>query len=106
MERSVPAFREPSRFPPVLRDLALVVPRGVAADQLLDALRAAAPPLVRELRLFDLYQGPGVDPGEKSIAFHIVMQDTERTLEDSEADATVALLTHVAQGRFGARLRA
>ena len=106
LERSVPAFREPSRFPPVLRDLALVVPRGVAADQLLDALRAAAPPLVRELRLFDLYQGPGVDPGEKSIAFHIVMQDTERTLEDSEADATVALLTHVAQGRFGARLRA
>ncbi|GAB4439850.1 MAG: phenylalanine--tRNA ligase subunit beta [Rhodocyclaceae bacterium] len=105
LERRVPAFDAPSRFPAVLRDLALVVARGLPADEVLDALRDAAPAIVRDIRLFDLYQGSGLDSGEKSLAFRIVMQDTERTLEDSEADATVASLVQVAQGRFAARLR-
>lgn len=105
LDRRLPAFREPSRFPAVVRDLALVVAQAVAVQALLDALRDAAPAIVRDIRLFDAYQGRGMNIGEKSLAVRIVMQDTERTLEDSEVDTAMALLTRTAAQRFAARLR-
>src|SRR3954466_8485842 len=71
----LPGFAPPSKFPPVVRDMALVVDSGVAAQALLDAMAAEKPAIVTAVRLFDLYQGPGVPPGRKSLAFRVVMQD-------------------------------
>jgi phenylalanyl-tRNA synthetase beta chain len=89
----------------VLRDLALVVPLGVSAGQVLDALREAAPDIVRDIDLFDVYQGQGIEPGHKSLAFRIFMQDTLRTLEDAEVDEIVSgLLRHI-EHAVGGRLR-
>ncbi|MDR2259687.1 MAG: phenylalanine--tRNA ligase subunit beta [Azoarcus sp.] len=100
-----PANGEISRMPAALRDLALVVPVSVSAEQALGALRAAAPEVVREISLFDVYQGRGVAPGHKSLAFRISMQDTQRTLEDAEVDAVISgLLLHVERA-VGGRLR-
>ncbi|MDR3220480.1 MAG: phenylalanine--tRNA ligase subunit beta [Candidatus Accumulibacter sp.] len=94
-----------SRMPAVLRDLALVVPVSVSAEQVLDALREAAPTVVREIGIFDVYQGKGVDSDHKSLAFRISMQDTQRTLEDAEVDEVVSgLLRHV-ECAVGGRLR-
>ena len=76
-----PQYVEVSRFPAVIRDLALVVPQSQALEPLLAALRAAAPAIVHAVALFDVYHGKGLGESEKSLAFRIVMQDTQRTLE-------------------------
>ena len=101
----LPVSRELSRFPAVVRDIALLAPRACAVQDMLDALRAAAPAHVSEIRLFDVYQGDGVPADSKSLAFRIVMQDTRKTLADNEADAAVQCLVREAAERFGAQLR-
>ncbi|MBI4997063.1 MAG: phenylalanine--tRNA ligase subunit beta, partial [Rhodocyclales bacterium] len=102
---AMPAYREVSRFPSVTRDLALVVGRDQPVEPLLGALISRAPAIVSDIRLFDLYQGKGLPEGQKSLAFRIVMQHTERTLEDAEVEAGVAELIEVARKEFGAVLR-
>ncbi|MDZ4250955.1 MAG: phenylalanine--tRNA ligase subunit beta [Sulfuritalea sp.] len=98
-------YEEVSRFPAVIRDLALVVPQNQTLAPLLTALRVAAPAIVRDVALFDVYQGKGLAENEKSLAFRIVMQDTQRTLEDAEVEAVIADLLAVASRDFHASLR-
>ncbi|MFY9316704.1 MAG: phenylalanine--tRNA ligase subunit beta [Burkholderiales bacterium] len=102
----LPRPRRPSRFPPVVRDIALLVDSGLAAQALLDAAQAEKPAIVRDLGVFDLYQGANLPAGKKSLAFRVVMQDTERTLTDTEADAARDALVGLWGRRFGAILRA
>jgi phenylalanyl-tRNA synthetase beta chain len=100
-----PHYVEVSRFPAVIRDLALVVSHSQPLAPLLAALRGAAPAIVRDVALFDVYQGKGLAESEKSLAFRIVMQDTQRTLEDAEVEAVIANLLAVATRDFSASLR-
>ncbi|MDR2208099.1 MAG: phenylalanine--tRNA ligase subunit beta [Azoarcus sp.] len=100
-----PKSGEVSRMPIVLRDLALVVPASVSAQRVLDALRETAPANVREILLFDVYQGKGIEIGCKSLAFRISMQDTCRTLEDAEVDEVISGLLHHVERTVGGRLR-
>ncbi len=102
----VPAFAEVSKFQPVVRDLAVVVDQEVALQTLLDGLQQGKPALVRDVQLFDLYAGKGVPENKKSLAFRIVMQDTQRTLLDSEVDAAMQQLVSCLEQAFGAQLRA
>jgi phenylalanyl-tRNA synthetase beta chain len=92
-------------LPVVRRDLALVVPEETSVQALIDALTAAKPPHVISLRLFDVYRGPGLSAGQKSLAILVLMQDTSRTLTDADIDATEALLLAVARDQCGATLR-
>src|SRR5690606_18618800 len=101
----VPAYRELSRFPAVSRDIALIVDSAVAAAELMAALRRAAPPIVQAVELFDVYQGKGVADGKKSLAFRVLMQDTQRTLEDSEVESAISAIVGEADASFGATLR-
>jgi len=101
----LPRFEASSRFPQVVRDMALVVDAGIPAEALLAAIEAEKPSIVREVRLFDLYQGPNLPPGTKSLAFRVVMQDTERTLTDAEADAAGQALVALLGTKFSATLR-
>jgi phenylalanyl-tRNA synthetase beta chain len=102
----MPRPSQPSKFPPVVRDIALLVDAGVPAQALLDTARAEKPAIVQEVGVFDLYQGPSLPPGKKSLAFRVVMQDTERTLTDAEADSARDALVELWGRRFGAKLRA
>jgi len=104
-EVGLPAFHEVSRFPPVVRDLAVLVAEATPAQGLLDAMNGARPAAVQEIRLFDVYRGKGIEQGLKSLAFRVVMQDTARTLTDEEADAAMAGFVDLLASRFGARLR-
>ncbi|MCX9156050.1 phenylalanine--tRNA ligase subunit beta [Niveibacterium sp. 24ML] len=103
--RPMPVFAAPSKFPPMLRDIALVVPVGVNAGELLKVLQEAQAPITQAIELFDVYQGKGVDPDRKSVAFRIRFQHTDRTLEDAEVDAAINVLVGRAAERFGAQLR-
>ena len=102
----VPAYAEVSKFPAVIRDLAIVVDQSLALQTLLDALKSALPALVQDVQLFDVYVGKGVSENKKSLAFRIVMQDTQRTLLDSEVDAAMQQLVSCLEQAFGAQLRA
>jgi phenylalanyl-tRNA synthetase beta chain len=102
---AMPTYREVSRFPAVTRDLALTVAREQPLGPLLAALRERGSAFVQDIRLFDVYQGKGLPEGRKSLAFHIVMQDTARTLADAEVDAEMAKLIEVAGTEFGGALR-
>jgi len=101
----LPSPTQPSRFPPVVRDIALLVDAGVPAQALLDAAQAEKPAIVQQLGVFDLYQGKSLPTGKKSLAFRVVMQDTERTLTDAEADAARDALVELWGRRLGATLR-
>ncbi len=105
LARSLPAYREISRFPAVTRDIALVVGQEQPVQPLLDALLGKAAAIVRGIELFDVYHGKGLVEGKKSLAFRIVMQDTQRTLSDGEVEATVTELVTIAQSGFAAELR-
>ena len=67
--------------------------------------RARVPGVVREVEVFDQYRGKGVEPGKKSLAFRIVMQDTDRTLTDSEVEAVVASVREQLLKQFKAQPR-
>ena len=82
-----------------------MVDQNVALQTLLDGLAGNRPALVTDIGLFDVYTGKGVDSGKKSLAFRIVMQDTQRTLQDAEVDAAVQHLVAYLQSAFAAQLR-
>jgi phenylalanyl-tRNA synthetase beta chain len=85
--------------------MAVIVGAGVPAQALLDAMEAKKPPIVVHLKLFDVYTGEGVPAGQKSLAFRVVMQDTERTLTDAEADTARDALASLLGREFSATLR-
>lgn len=101
---NVPHMREVSKFLPVSRDLAILVDETVAVQTLLDAMQNAQVPCLAGIGLFDVYRGKGVEQGKKSLAFRVLLQDTQKTLTDSEIEATIALLIEVLQQQ-GAQLR-
>ena len=103
--RAVPRAGELSRFPSVRRDIALVVPESTPWAALEASLRAALGGLLREVRLFDRYVGPGLESGSKSLAMGLILQDVSRTLTDRDADQAVATALEALAKDCGARLR-
>ena len=106
MQRKVPEFSEISKFPSVRRDLAVVVDDAVNVQDLLDGLRIHLPATVTNLKLFDVYRGKGIDLGKKSLAFKVLMQDTQKTLTDDEVETIMAKIKDILIARFNATLRA
>jgi len=104
VQAAVPHASEISRFPPVRRDIAVMVDESMAVQTLLDAMQGAAAPYVAELGLFDVYCGKGVGDGKKSLAFRVLLKDTQKTLTDIEIDQSIVRLIAVLQ-QHGAQLR-
>jgi phenylalanyl-tRNA synthetase beta chain len=102
---TAPVARPISRLPVARRDLAIVVDEALPAQTIVDALEACAIAHVDAIRLFDVYRGAGLPPGKKSLAILVLMQDTERTLTDTEIDDIVAQLLRVVVDDFGGALR-
>jgi phenylalanyl-tRNA synthetase beta chain len=104
-EGRMPAFSELSRFPEVRRDLALVVSREIPAEDVLACIREAAGEHLTDLRLFDVYQGKGIDPLGKSLAVGLTWQHPSRTLNDDEVNTTTQHIVTSLEQRFNATLR-
>ncbi|MFC5698352.1 phenylalanine--tRNA ligase subunit beta [Pseudomonas sp. GCM10022186] len=101
----LPSFSELSRFPEVRRDLALLVDREVPAEAVLATIREAAGEWMTDLRLFDVYQGKGIDPLRKSLAVGLTWQHPSRTLTDDEVSNTTQNIVTSLEDRFNATLR-
>ena len=104
-EGRLPKFQELSRFPEVRRDLALLADRDVAASSVLAVIRENAGEWLTDLRLFDVYQGKGIDPHRKSLAVGLTWQHPSRTLNDDEVNATTQTILTSLEQRLNATLR-
>lgn len=98
-----PVYRGISRFPQVRRDLAIVVEEGVSFSALRERVTFAAGSLLADCLIFDVYRGPGIETGRKSVALGLIFQDISRTLTDREIDEAVASI--VAELRTGANAK-
>ena len=100
-----PLYREISRFPQVRRDLALVVDETVALSALAERVVLAASSLLCDLRIFDVYRGPGVEAGRKSVALGLIFQDISRTLTDDDVERLMASISADLRVSLNARIR-
>ena len=101
----VPVGPPISGFPPVLLDLALVVKDEVPAAEVASALTAGAGELLESIRLFDVYTGPPVPAGSRSLAYALTLRAFDRTLTSEEATAVRDAAVATAAERTGAELR-
>jgi phenylalanyl-tRNA synthetase beta chain len=100
-----PAAAAPvSRYPSSEIDLAFVAPDSVAAERIEKAIKQAAGNLAVDIRLFDVYRGPGVADDARSLAYRLVLQASDRTLKDAEV-AELRDKCIVAAAKAGAQLR-
>jgi phenylalanyl-tRNA synthetase beta chain len=99
-----PRFEPFVNVPAVNRDLAVVVPSSVPVGEMLLAVEALRSPILAEVRVFDVYEGPQVPEGRKSVALSFTFQ-AEETLTDEEADAELGRIAARLEEGFGARLR-
>ena len=102
--KTVITYVELPKTQAVERDLALLVDKNVKFAELEDVIRKAEKKLLREVRLFDVYEGKNLPEGKKSYAVSMKLQDTEKTLNDKQIDATMSKIIKALQN-FGAELR-
>jgi len=97
---------ELSPFQPVERDFAFVVDRAVKAGDIVRAAQTVDRKLVEAVNVFDIYEGPGIEPGKKSIAIAVRLQPREKTMTDEEIEAVAAKIVSEVGKRTGGVLRA
>lgn len=105
LQRQLVRYTELGKFPPLRRDLAVLVDETTPVQALLDTMLETRIPLVNKIALFDVYRGKGIAEGKKSLAFLVLMQDTQKTLTDVEADAVMAKLLDSIVKKHHAELR-
>ncbi|MCK5356050.1 MAG: phenylalanine--tRNA ligase subunit beta [Methyloprofundus sp.] len=105
LERAVPAFNSLSKFPSVRRDLALLVAEDVSLQAVKTCINDCQEALIKDIMVFDIYRGQGVEQGNKSIALALIMQDASQTLTDIEIDAIVKRVLERLSNRIKAKLR-
>ena len=101
----MPHARPMSRLPSLRRDIAITINANIPVDDVLHALRELQLPAVEAIDVFDVYRGPELPNGMKSVAILVLMRDTERTLTDDDSERIVAALLATLHARFGATLR-
>lgn len=98
-------FVEVSRFPQVRRDLAFVVDESVSFEAIRERVTHAASSLLKQLSLFDVYRGPGIESGRKSVALGLILQEKDRTLTDEDTDRVIAAVRASLGEGLGAQFR-
>ena len=101
----LPAYRAYSRFSNLRRDLAIVIANDVEAENVVACVRDAAGENLQNVKVFDLYRGPGIDSSRKSKGLGLILQDSYRTLTDEDADRTVAAVVEHLESELGATIR-
>ncbi len=105
LKARIPAFTSLSKFPEVRRDLALLVGRDLAVENLLGAVKAQAGEHLIDLKVFDVYMGKGIDPHRKSVAMGLTFQHPSRTLNEDEINASIDSIVQYLGVNFSATLR-
>ena len=77
----------------------------MSADDLVKAIASTSTQLIRDVRIFDIYKGDGIEAGRKSVAIGLILQETSRTLTDEDADAVMTAVVSKLEDKFAAELR-
>ncbi|MEE1981814.1 phenylalanine--tRNA ligase subunit beta [Shewanella xiamenensis] len=105
LHTSLPLAQAVSKFPANRRDIAVVVDESVSAGDVMKLIRKVGENQLVGINLFDVYLGKGVEPGKKSLAIALTLQDTTRTLEEKEIAETVDSVVSALKTEFNASLR-
>ena len=98
-------YKEISKFPSVRKDLAVIVDKGVLAEDLQKVIKNSGGKLLQTSRVFDVYEGKGIPEGKKSIAFALELADNKKTLTDEEITAVMNKISENLNKKYKAELR-
>ena len=101
----IPVYQPLPKFPAVTRDIAVVCDEAVTVGELEESIRRGAKGLLKDVSLFDIYRGPGVASGKKSVAFNLVLRADDRSLTGEEADEDVQSILAALKADHNAVLR-
>ena len=101
----IPVYQPLPKFPAVTRDIAVVCDEAVTVGALEESIRRGAKGLLKDVSLFDIYRGPGVASGKKSVAFNLVLRADDRSLTGEEADEDVQSILAALKDDHNAVLR-
>mgnify|MGYP002533270169 FL=1 len=101
----IPVYQPLPKFPAVTRDIAVVCDEAVTVGALEESIRRGAKGLLKDVSLFDIYRGPGVAGGKKSVAFNLVLRADDRSLTGEEADEDVQSILAALKADHNAVLR-
>lgn len=101
----IPAFQTVSRYPAIRRDLALLVDADLPWAEVQACAEKAAPEIVRDIQVFDVYTGDNIDSGLKSLALSLILQDYSHTLTDEETEQAVDAVLSALKNELSAKLR-
>jgi len=105
LQRKIPHFEEIPKYPSIKRDLAIVIDANISAQKVSDCIRRISTVNLTNLKLFDVYQGKGIDPGSKSLAYSLTLQDNNRTLTDADVDQIIDEILSNLRRDLGGTLR-
>lgn len=105
IQKTTVTYKEISKFPAVSRDLALLLDKSIEFAQIEKIAYSTEKKLLREVRLFDVYEGKNLPAGKKSYAVNFILQDAEKTLNDKQIDAIMQKLIKNLTTQLGAELR-
>lgn len=105
IKRHKVTFSEISKYPAVKRDLALLLDNSVLFEQIEKIARKSEKKLLKEVSLFDVYEGKNLPEGKKSYAVNFVLQDDEKTLTDKQIDSIMQKIQKALEQEVGAQLR-
>jgi len=88
-------YKAPSQYPEMIRDIAVLVPTATLAGEVMEKIHIGGGSLVRDVEIFDVFEGPPLPKGEKSLAFRVVYQAKDRTLTSKEVDKIQAKIIHL-----------
>ncbi len=100
-----PKYKEISKFPSVKKDIALVVDKEVDSLSLAKAIKKACGSNLKDVEVFDVYEGAGVDRGKKSLAYSLTFSSQDKTLTDEEINPLLEKIVELTGKEFGAILR-
>ena len=105
IKKSKVSFSELSKFPAVKRDLALLLDKGVQFAEIVKIARESERKLLKDVELFDVYEGKNLPAGKKSYAVSFYLQDETKTLNDKQIEAIMKKIQSGLEQKLGAQLR-
>jgi phenylalanyl-tRNA synthetase beta chain len=99
------SFQPLPRFPAVHRDIAMLIPEGIAVGDILAAIKNSGYQMLESVELFDIYRGESVETGYKSVALAITYRSDQGTLDDSKVDKMHQKIINLIESEFSGRLR-
>lgn len=104
-QQALPSYKELSKFPSIRRDIAFVIKDNIPLMEISKIIKQAAGNLLKNLQLFDVYQGNTIQEGQRSLAFGLILQASDRTLVDEEVNQLIGKVVGTLQDNFSVIMR-